>query len=68
MQACSATDEECTEARDWSQLPLPALTNLMLQAGQSSRHGKHSCALVCSSWADAVDAAAAELKDVDVYR
>ena len=64
MQACSSTNEDFIEAREWSQLPLPALTNLMLKAGQSARHG--SLALVCRSWEEAVIAVAAE--EIIVYR
>jgi hypothetical protein len=68
MQECAITSEACTEVREWSQLPMPALTNLMLKAGQSARHGRNSLALVCISWAEAVDEAAAESKELIVDR
>jgi hypothetical protein len=57
-----------TANMDWSELPKPALINFALIASQSLRHGRHSLALVCSSWADAVAAADALVDELDVYR
>jgi hypothetical protein len=54
--------------RDWSQLPPTGLANLMLVCGQSSRHGSNSLALVCSTWAEAVAAAALLRDKLDVHR
>jgi hypothetical protein len=43
---------------DWSQLPPTALINVMLMSGRLERHSKRtSLALVCTSWAEAVEAA-----------
>ena len=44
--------------RDWSQLLRPPFANIVLKsaASLSGRHGRHSLALVCKSWAEAVAA------------
>lgn len=66
LQALLNLRDSNMETRDWSQLPRAALATLMLQAGQSARHGGNSLALVCSSWADGLAAAVAELTELDL--
>jgi hypothetical protein len=52
----------------WSQLPESILINVVRIVGQSCTHGRHSLALVCSSWAAAIAADDALVKNLDVYR